>query len=118
MKFALTSDGSVAGDGFYFDDIKVVMLNVETSLGETMAEPASMSLYPNPANTSVVLSTERGFRQGDQIQIVDMQGRVLLSYTSGRNTTQIELPVSEIPAGVYLVHHQQSGSVPARLIIK
>lgn len=118
LKFALTSDGSVVGDGFYFDDIKVVMLNVETSIDETKTKPASLNLFPNPANTSVVLSTEKGFKQGDLIQIVDMQGRVLLSYTSGHSTTQIELSVAEIPAGVYLVHHQQSGSVPARLIIK
>ncbi len=63
-------------------------------------ELGSVSIYPNPASTSVMLGLE-GFEGEANVQIVDMNGRVVRSANSVSAT--VTLDVADLPQGAYFV---------------
>lgn len=69
---------------------------------ETVAQENQFSLYPNP--TSAQFSVQTSGNQVQQMQVLDLQGRVLLSETINGTST---LDASQWEAGVYLVKMTQ-----------
>ena len=60
----------------------------------------TVSLYPNPASTSVTLGLE-GFEGASQVEVVDMNGRVVIRHEV--RDAKLEMNVSELPQGAYFV---------------
>ena len=60
----------------------------------------TVSLYPNPASTSVTLGLE-GFEGESQVEVVDMNGRVVIRHEV--RDSKLEMNVSELPQGAYFV---------------
>ena len=60
----------------------------------------TVSLYPNPASTSVTLGLE-GFEGEVNVDIVDMNGRVV--YTTSTTTSTMVVDVNDMPQGAYFV---------------
>ncbi len=67
-------------------------------IGDVMA--GTMSLYPNPASTSVTLGLE-GFEGEVSIDVVDMNGRVV--YQTNTTSTTVTVDVTELSQGAYFV---------------
>ncbi len=67
-------------------------------IGDVMA--GTMSLYPNPASTSVTLGLE-GFEGEVGIDVVDMNGRVV--YQTNTTSTTVTVDVTELSQGAYFV---------------
>lgn len=116
LRFVLTSDGSVTEDGFYFDDMKIVMLNVETALPETSAGTGFV-LFPNPAAQSVTLVNDTSFEQGEMITVTDIHGRIVLTQAVFNAVKTITLPLNELAGGVYFVRHNAT-TKPVKLIVE
>jgi len=94
-------------DGTAFETITV---NDCASLSETSL--TSFQLMPNPANAHVKVVTSG---QYDQIELIDMQGRVLQQHGAETNT----LDVSKLSGGVYMVRVKFGSSThEERLIIR
>ena len=107
---------ATANDGYHFvrwnDDVttatRQVVVNAndsyiayfEANVGINDVEFGSVSLYPNPASTSVTLGLE-GFEGEANVQIVDMNGRVVRSANSVSAT--VTLDVADLPQGAYFV---------------
>ncbi|MBZ0207802.1 MAG: T9SS type A sorting domain-containing protein [Flavobacteriales bacterium] len=72
----------------------------------TKARPA-LALYPNPASTEAYL-TWPVEQKGDEIQIMDAQGRILLVHQAEENGVS-RLDLSKLPAGLYKVYLNGSG---------
>jgi sugar lactone lactonase YvrE len=73
-----------------------------------------LHIYPNPMTD--VLIVENPDKTEIEIELVDLTGRLLLSKTS--TEAEIELRVSEIPKGEYLVHIRSEVGETAEKIVK
>ncbi len=61
----------------------------------------TFKVYPNPANNSVTIERE-GIEQVD-LRILDITGKIFMSYTLPYGETQIRLDVSRLSAGKYII---------------
>ncbi|MBF9141708.1 T9SS type A sorting domain-containing protein [Hymenobacter properus] len=77
------------------------------------ARAAAASLYPNPASQQVTLSLS-ATDKARPVQLVDASGRVLRQVQLPAGAGTIALPVSGLPAGVYLV---RCGELARRLVV-
>lgn len=66
----------------------------------------NVSLYPNPTNSKITLLVEESrLNENDhyQIDIYDIQGKLLLSQTTS-NVNNYEIDVQSLPLGIYNVN--------------
>jgi Secretion system C-terminal sorting domain len=103
-----------AGPGYY--RLKIIDLDGSytysqiVTLTTTDVPTAHISLYPNPAKDLVIV---RGLVANDQIQLIDMQGRVLSTESTTDDAKQID--VSNYPSGLYMVQVLQAGQIVSNL---
>lgn len=71
------------------------------SLGLDETEMVNWKIYPNPANDFVTIELNQNL-EVDKIQLLDLAGRVLKEWTWD-NTLKMQLDVSDIPAGYFLL---------------
>ncbi|GAB3572337.1 hypothetical protein GCM10027345_03240 [Hymenobacter daeguensis] len=77
-----------------------------------LARPAGLSLYPNPAHTSVTLA---GAPAGSAVLLLDALGRTVATATAKENgTATLALPAG-LPGGLYVV---RTGSQALRLLVR
>ena len=66
------------------------------------------SVYPNPANEVLNIDVELTSYQGDDVvvEIMDMNGRIVQSQSTelNRGFNHLEVDISEIPSGVYMIN--------------
>jgi hypothetical protein len=106
MRFVLISDGAVTADGFYFDDVKVMVLDVETGLNESTAAKKTFSLTPNPAQNQVTLEGDQPFAVGEKLFILDAQGKVLKMQAVEHLTNRVEISLQDLAPGLYFIQSQ------------
>ncbi len=63
----------------------------------------SITVYPNPASSRVLVRSEKGFRQESSVRLIDLTGKVLLSKVIPAGMSQAVLEVTNIPQGVYIL---------------
>lgn len=118
LRFILKSDVYVNGDGFYFDDLKLEMLDVETAIGEKTQETAQLLIYPNPV-TDVVSLRFLGERSAtQQLCITDVQGRLIKMVELAPEIQQITIELNDLKPGLYFVRFHGTTHAPARLIVR
>ena len=85
FRFSLVSDGGVRGDGFYFDDMEVIIPGVVSRTIELGNDLFSYSTAPNPATTFTTLDFSETVENGE-IVVFDILGKeVLKEKVSGIN---------------------------------
>ena len=66
------------------------------------------SVYPNPANEVLNIDVELTNYQGDDVvvEIMDIKGRIVQSQSAdlNRGFNHLEVDISEIPSGVYMIN--------------
>jgi len=84
------------------------------------AESSYIMLYPNPVNDQLQISYETQKTGNIQIEIVDLQGKVLLqqSINCQNGTNQAIIPVSQLAKGIYLCRLQSNDKVENIKFIK
>ena len=81
---------------------------------DEMFEEGDVAIYPNPASTNVQVVIDRS--GSHTISLMDLGGRVLRSFETSNMV--IDMNVSELASGVYLVEVAQAGaSIVVRLAI-
>jgi Fe-S cluster biosynthesis and repair protein YggX len=66
---------------------------------EEETEGTDFKLYPNPAQDEIFI--ERNKPEGDLLQIIDLQGKLVLEHTLNRAKESFD--VSHLKSGIYLV---------------
>jgi hypothetical protein len=90
----------------------------------------SFSIYPNPANQSIVISlqsavnpvgwTSNGVNKKIEITIIDVLGEkvYMRQFTSGNPQSAIEVDVSSFPAGMYFLQMRTEGAIATQRFVK
>ena len=70
--------------------------------GLTTASVGGLSIYPNPATDILTISMGNDIKSLEEYDLIDLQGRIVLSGVLERNTTNID--ISSLTNGIYLLH--------------
>lgn len=116
LRFTFKSDGAVTADGFYFDDIKITVLDVETGVTAT-GDYTGLSVYPNPAGKSATVRLSRPADHEVELHLVGQSGQVIRSWRLGAGNQSLEIDLSSIRPGIYQLVGNHSG-MKSRLIVK
>ncbi len=129
IRFRFTSDAAASGEGWYIDDIILfdtfeiirnsvtmypenfpsgkadvlsLLLEGTDPLGvrELNTDQGDIFIYPNPVND--ILYIENSLSSGTEIQIHDVNGKILLSVRLDKGE-KTEIDVSDLSGGVYFV---------------
>jgi hypothetical protein len=83
-------------------DSSNLMVNIG-SVGIKENKQIGFVLFPNPSTDKLTLSTLMGELFDGDMVVTDMAGRVFLEQNLTQKMQQVEINVSEIPAGLYLL---------------
>lgn len=108
---------SVTGIGWYaFSEFKIQPRDINDIEDITSVEEfeAHVSLFPNPVNDVLNISSDKGF---DMIQIFNGTGQMVMS-VSVQGSQNISLDMSALSSGIYQVSIQSGSSRKVQRIIK
>jgi len=83
----------------YQETIEVFVVGVE----DAFSNPASVIIMPNPTAGGATLTLSEATKKLIQVQVVGMDGRVLMDTEIGRGSSQVELDMTDYPNGMYYV---------------
>ncbi|MFA7081693.1 MAG: T9SS type A sorting domain-containing protein [Bacteroidales bacterium] len=76
-----------------------------------------ISLYPNPTSSKANIEI-KGLSTKAEIQLIDIQGRILKSYTLNPNSTTLEMDLRDLSKGLYNVRIDTKTNTIIKKIIK
>ena len=117
IRFRLTSDAGVVGDGWYVDDVKLtnycgVLVGVN---GNNNNIPLRYSLeqnYPNPFNPATVIKYQLPKSSNVKISVYDLLGKEVATLVNGNVEAgyhQVEFNGSDLASGLYLYKIEADG---------
>ncbi|HMQ79640.1 MAG TPA: M14 family zinc carboxypeptidase [Ignavibacteria bacterium] len=124
IRFRLTSDAGLTGDGWYIDDVKLT--NYCGSLVGVTGNnniPLVYSLeqnYPNPFNPATVIKYQIPKASNVKISIFDILGKEVASLINGRVEAgyhQVEFDGSNFASGLYLYKIEAEGFTDVKKMI-
>lgn len=87
---------------------------------ETKQQEPSSSLYPNPVNERFVLDITNVSTGTFNVQILDQSGNLVktVKFSKNQPVIKVNVPVNELPAGVYYMKIQMPGWTDSKRFIK
>ena len=82
----------------------------------TREENVFTSLYPNPANDRITATWNSDFNP-ERAQVFDLTGRLVMEEIT-HGTNLLELDVSELPQGLYLIRFIANDAVSENKLVK
>ncbi len=109
LRFRLVSDQFVTGDGFFFDDFQVIVLNeAGASTYEFTAEDFNITSYPNPVTHSLNIQLSK-LPQDAQLTIYNTVGQAIR--TEIINDTTEEIKLDDLSNGIYFYTIHSNGAL-------
>lgn len=84
-----------------------VLVNLEN------ADPNNLLLFPNPLNQSLFIQQNQPI---DKIEVVNIFGQI--AFSAECNSNQVEINLSDLSAGIYLIQIYSGNSIQSQRIIK
>ncbi|WP_177199922.1 M43 family zinc metalloprotease [Flexibacter flexilis] len=115
FKFEMKSAG---GGNLYIDDVEIVTV---PSVGTAeLIKQYEISIAPNPTNHNSQLSYVLGKQENIRLQLTDLLGREIWQQVqpNAAGQQQIDLPMQQLSAGMYLLHLQIGNQSLSQKIIK
>jgi len=108
-----------ATDAFDNESVCTFELIVDTILGrdDNRLDFSSLTLYPNPAEYTVTIGNPK-FMAIDNINVYDIQGRLVLSKNTGGATGNQTLEVGHLASAVYMVVIESNGKQAVKRLIR
>ncbi len=103
LKFTIRSDNGEVGDGYYFDDLSITIIDRTVATSNFSNSDGFLSEgYPNPATDKITFRVNTGNAKNSEVIITDLQGRTLIQ--AGNITSEKEVVVrkEELAPGIYL----------------
>ncbi|HOI88040.1 MAG TPA: T9SS type A sorting domain-containing protein, partial [Lentimicrobium sp.] len=104
---------------FTREEVNVLFNFINCSYGIRENEKkSSVRIFPNPAGESVNIGLDRDPEGNLDIQILDIQGRIVAEHTARSHAAgQATVDVAHLPEGIYLVKVTSSAGVFVRKLI-
>jgi len=112
VRFQFASDGAQRADGFYFDDLKINIVE-EVVLNTNDVSENAFIVYPNPVTNVLNISSEF---DGYQIDLYTLQGQLIQSSISEDRKTQVDY--SFLASGLYLLKLTSDNASKTLRIVK
>ncbi|HBY67644.1 MAG TPA: hypothetical protein DEG69_07760, partial [Flavobacteriaceae bacterium] len=97
VRFEFKSDGGVTGDGFYFDDLTINIVN-DSGLSVSDVSENLFSIYPNPVDDLLNINT---LLDNYSAELFTIQGQRV--FVSENNTGSQTLDYSSYGSGIYFL---------------
>ena len=97
VRFEFESDGGVTGDGFYFDDLTINIVN-DSGLSVSDVSENLFSIYPNPVDDLLNINT---LLDNYSAELFTIQGQRV--FVSENNTGSQTLDYSSYGSGIYFL---------------
>ncbi|MCG9879985.1 MAG: T9SS type A sorting domain-containing protein [Bacteroidia bacterium] len=121
-KVVLNYDGSALASVYFFDwlgsdyetehSMRITFTSGSVGLASAKNLP-SVQMYPNPAVESISFD---GIIASALVQVIDVQGKVLLNETV--NTAQNNISVAHLTSGIYFVKIQSGSQIVVKRLVK
>ena len=114
--FALKSvkDNS-CGEGFVSGVTKITLLEPLSAEEEANS---IFNVFPNPTESNVTVSLKVTSNKPTSIELVDLQGRLVLKSIIKSGQYQEVIEMDKLPAGTYLIHAQQDDKQSVKKVMK
>lgn len=120
--YSLTTAGAVTmidtiGLGVQLYDVAVQLsyTGSSTSIAK-LKSPTSLNVYPVPVKDNLTIKLQQAFQENKNALITDFSGRIIKSFEVSKNAILINVDVSELPTGLYLI--KISGEYGATKFVK
>jgi hypothetical protein len=101
-------------NNLYIDDIN---LNILTGINETL-NGNQVSIYPNPTTGHIIVNCAALKSEGLTVGISDAVGRMVMKRNYSLPQSAIDLDLSSLSNGIYLIHlDTSSGRITQKLIL-
>lgn len=111
IDFVLSSDYAREFDGFYFDDLKINIIQNTIDIGSLQNGFVTTNVYPNPASDHVTISYS-GVLSGSSLKLYNIFGQVISEYTLNSLSGNINILLDKFASGIYTYNIQlPDGSV-------
>jgi len=94
--------------------VAIVRAGPGTGIFNNRSSLKSLQLYPNPARDRVFLNFGEAVSENGQIHILDLSGKVVLATDMSAGYTLMELDLSPLSEGIYLINWVESGVTRGR----
>ena len=102
--------------GTYLLDIDILK-SAKTAVDNILPE-GLISVYPNPVTERITIDLGNLEINPNQLSLIDMQGKLMLSSTLQKNDHEISLELSEIPNGLYLLKiNTREGIITKKILV-
>jgi hypothetical protein len=110
------SIGYWEGAYYVIDDVSVIDVDSLVGIGET--QPATIGIYPNPAQEYLIVETEQ--RHSGTVRLLDMAGRQVAVPIYSQNTEKWHVDIANIPPGIYLleVHNKDGRKAVQKVVVQ
>ena len=102
---------------FGCDSVITLNLTVNSSLNDVVANAIEVRLYPNPAKSFVNMELS-GEASETMVQLFDIQGKILRTYTLKNGKKSLRMELDGLPAACYYLHVISDNRVVVKKIIK
>jgi hypothetical protein len=125
VRFVLISDGNVVGDGFYWDDMTVTVIDLETGIEAqniTLPQGINISVHPNPASGIIIMNytIDRFYPGLYTFKVYDIAGHKVYESSLAPDADMNRWDVSSWSSGMYFynVSFDQTVIASGKLIVK
>lgn len=124
IRFVLKSDQNTVGDGFYWDDMTITIVDVATGTQENLLSPpvTNIKIQPNPASGRVTMdyTLDRFYPGLNTLAVYDVMGQKVYETSLEQGAEVISWDVSAWPSGMYFysVSFDQEVIASGKLIVK
>ena len=115
-----TSSGNIVHSSTGVDDVNVAVSGTTNDIVlATELEPNSVAfaMWPNPAYNKITIQRENELGAG-RVLIYSLQGELLIRYEIASGTGVLEIDISALENGVYLVGYEGGGNIEKQRFIK
>jgi hypothetical protein len=116
LRFTFKSDGAVNADGFYFDDVKITVLDVETGVASRFSS-YGMSVYPSPAGESATLMLDKPTLHPTELYLIGQSGQIIRTWHLETGVQTMMIDLSNVRSGFYQIVGSEAG-LRTRIVIK
>jgi hypothetical protein len=124
IKFVLISDSYVTGDGFFWDDMAVTIIDLYTGINNEMPEPpdTKITIQPNPASGNVTMkyALDRFNTGMNTLKVYNISGQVVYETPLANRADLISWDVSSWTSGTYFysITYDKTVIASGKMIVK